>query len=242
MSSFAHSIRDFWRAPFANGEVVYEDESFVVVTNPDLSDDRRLMVLDTLDGKVMAALTPEVANHLGLHQRQELSEPSFRQSLKNAGVVLHDADCLFYFSQAARPDLLQESPVNALRQLTEQDRTAFEEFQAAASEQDLDDAYVELGHWAVFGSFENNRLVSAASMYPWRDSEIADIGILTLPQFRKKGHARRVVRSISRHAYEHGYEPQYRCQLDNHASRSVAVAADLTLFGKWEVISPGFTA
>lgn len=242
MSSFARSIRTFWRAPFANGEALYEDESFVVVINPDLSDDRRLMVLDALDGKVMAALTPEMADKLGLHQRQESPEPSFRQSLKNAGVILHDADCLFYFSQAARLDLLQESPVDGLRRLTERDRTVFDEFQAAASEQDLDDAYVELEHWAVFGSFENNRLVSAASMYPWRDSEIADIGILTLPQFRKKGHACRVVRSISRHAYEHGHEPQYRCQLDNHASRAVAAAAGLSLFGKWEVISPDSAA
>ena len=132
--------------------------------------------------------------------------------------------------------MLQENPVGT-RRLTEQDAAAFSEFQSSASEQDLDSAYVELDHWAVFGSFELNRLVSATSMYPWGNTQFADIGVLTLPNFRGKGHARKVVRAISKYAYEQGYEPQYRCQLDNHASAMLAKASGLTLFGKWEVIS-----
>lgn len=35
----------------------------------------------------------------------------------------------------------------------------------------MDDAYVELDNWAVFGSFEEHRLVSAASMYPWDSAQ-----------------------------------------------------------------------
>ena len=102
----------------------------------------------------------------------------------------------------------------------------------------LDDAYVELDHWAVFGSFDDGRLVCAASMYPWEDAPIADTGVLTLPSYRGKGHARKVVRAISRYACEQGYEPQYRCQTDNLASVALAKTAGLTLFGTWEVISP----
>lgn len=79
-----------------------------------------------------------------------------------------------------------------MRQLTEQDDAIFSAFESSASEQDLDDAYVELDHWAVFGSFEQNRLVCAASMYPWgEDVQIADLGILTLSAYRGKGHARK---------------------------------------------------
>lgn len=62
--------------------------------------------------------------------------------------------------------------------------------------------------------------------------------MLTLPPFRGRGHARAVVRAIGRHAFERGYEPQYRCQLDNYASAAVAAAAGLTVFGTWEVVSP----
>jgi predicted GNAT family acetyltransferase len=80
--------------------------------------------------------------------------------------------------------------------------------------------------------------VSAASAYPWGGALLADLGVLTLQPFRGRGHARRVVRSISRHALDRGYEPQYRCQLDNQASVALARGAGLAMFGKWEVVSP----
>lgn len=238
MPLFSQTITDFWRTQFSNGNVLYRDEVFTVATNPDLSEDRRIMVLETSDGQVMAVLTPVLADKLGLYQRQDLSEQTFRRKLNEAGVTLHGADYLFYFSEADKNVLLQENLEGALRLLSEQDDAVFSEFQSSASEQDLDDAYVELDHWAVFGSFEQNRLVSATSMYPWENAQIADLGVLTLTSFRGKGHARKVVRSISKYAYNKGYEPQYRCQLDNQASTSLAKAAGLTLFGKWEVISP----
>ena len=145
---------------------------------------------------------------------------------------------MFYFADADKGALLQEDHAGTVRRLTEHDGAVFAAFESSASEQDRDDAYVELDHWAVFGSFEQERLVCAASMYPWENAQIADLGVLTLVPFRGKGHARTVVRAICKHAYEQGYEPQYRCQLDNHASASVAKAAGLTLFGRWEVISP----
>ncbi|PUA37901.1 GNAT family N-acetyltransferase [Paenibacillus elgii] len=242
MPLFSQTITDFWREQFLNGDVLYSDEVFTLAINPDLGEDSRAMVLETADGRVMAVLTPALAEKAGLDQRQDLSEPIFRRKLNEAGVTLHGADYVFYFSEAEKNVLLQEKPEGDLRRLTEQDEAVFSEFESSASEQDLDDAYVELDHWAVFGSFEHNRLVSAASMYPWEeDAHIADLGVLTLTSFRGKGHARKVVRSISKYAYERGYEPQYRCQLDNQASVSLAKAAGLTLFGKWDVVSPDST-
>ncbi|KQZ54074.1 MULTISPECIES: GNAT family N-acetyltransferase [Ensifer] len=107
-------------------------------------------------------------------------------------------------------------------------------FQGSASEEDLDAAYVELDHWLVYGAFDGDRLVCAASMYPWQERQIADLGVLTLVSDRGKGHARKVVRAISRAALEKGYQPQYRCQLDNHASVALAGAVGVTLFGQWE--------
>lgn len=238
---FSQTVIDFWRTHFETGDILYHDDTFTVVINPDLSEDSRVMVLATTDGKVKAVLTPATADKADLTQQGELSEAIFRQKLNEAGVTLHGADYLFYFTETDKNALLQETVGGDLRQLTEQDDDVFTEFQAAASEQDLDDAYVELDHWAVFGSFEHNRLVSATSMYPWDDSKIADIGVLTLTDYRGKGHAHRVVRCISKYAYNQGHEPQYRCQLDNYASTSLAKAAGLTLFGKWEVVSPDST-
>ncbi|MGW9124383.1 GNAT family N-acetyltransferase [Paenibacillus chitinolyticus] len=241
MPLFSQTITDFWQMQFFNGDVLYSDEVFTVVINPDLEEDSRVMVLETIGGQVMAVITPAVADKLGLYQRKDLSEEIFREKLNEAGVALHGADYLFYFSEAEKNVLLQENLEGDLRRLTEQDDAVFSEFESSASEQDLDDAYVELDHWAVFGSFEENRLVSAASMYPWENAKIADLGVLTLTSFRGKGHARRVVRSICKYACKQGYEPQYRCQLDNQASTLLAKSAGLTLFGKWDVISPDST-
>jgi len=241
MPLFSQTITDFWQTEFLNGDVLYSDEVFTIVINPDLDEDRRIMVLETIDGRVMVVLTPALAEKTALHIKQGLSEKSFRQKLNEAGVSLHGADYLFYFSEADKNVLLQENLEGELRRLTGQDYAFFSEFQSSASEQDLDDAYVEMDHWAVFGSFEQNRLVCAASMYPWEDAQIADLGVLTLTPFRGKGHARKVVRSLSKYACDQGYEPQYRCQLDNLASVSLAKAAGLTLFGKWDVISPDST-
>ncbi len=144
---------------------------------------------------------------------------------------------MFHFRESDRQVVLDEPLPDGVRQLHTADAAAFGEFQSQASEQDLDDAYVELDHWAVFGAFDQDRLVCAASMYPWAGRMIADVGVLTLPPFRGKGHARGVVRAISGHALALGYEPQYRCQLDNVASGALARAAGLTLYGRWDVIS-----
>lgn len=242
ISMFSQPITNYWKSQFLTGDIIYNDKIFTLTINHELSEDSRVMVLENTDGQVLAVLTPEMADKLDLSKGQEMSELIFRQKLNEAGVILHGADCLFYFSEAEMNVLLQESLEGTVRQLTEQDGAIFSEFESTASEQDLDDAYVELNHWAVFGSFEQDRLVSAASMYPWEeDVQIADLGVLTLSPFRGKGHARKVVRSICKYAYEQGYEPQYRCQLDNEASTVLAKAAGLTLFGKWDVVSPNCT-
>ena len=41
---------------------------------------------------------------------------------------------------------------------------------------------------------------------------------------------------MSAAALERGYEPQYRCQLDNLASVALARGAGFRRFGEWEII------
>lgn len=242
MSLFSQIISDYWRLPFEQGERLFHADGFSVTVNPELDQDRRVIVLETAEGQVMATLTPAMADWLGLYGASELSEAILRRLLRERGIALHGADYLFYFTEADKTALQRDAPSDNLRRLTEQDGDAFAAFQAAAPEQDLDDAYVELDHWAVYGAFDQGRIVCAASMYPWDDAAIADLGVLTLPAHRGQGLARQVVRAICRHAYQQGYQPQYRCQLDNHASRALAAAAGLSVFGKWEVVSPGCEA
>ncbi|MFE7638226.1 GNAT family N-acetyltransferase [Kitasatospora sp. NPDC057518] len=235
---FPTPITDFWLTPSATSRLLHDDGSFTITADAALEEDERLTVLTTTDGRTRVLLTPAVAGVLGLDDAQPVDEAGFRQRLEKSGIALHGADHLFYFTDEAHEALLGEPDDPSIRPLTEADAPAFARFEEAASEQDLDDASVELDHWAVYGAFEDGQLVCVASMYPWDDAPLADLGVLTLPPYRGKGHARRLVRAISRHALAREHQPQYRCQLDNHASVAAAGSAGLTRFGTWDTVSP----
>ncbi|SCF61641.1 GNAT family N-acetyltransferase [Streptomyces sp. Ncost-T10-10d] len=235
---FPSTVTDFWLSPSPTSRPLCSDDNFSVTTDAALEEAERLTILTTTDGKTRVLLTPTLAATMALEEGQPVDEAGFRQRLKKSGMSLHGADNLFYFTDKDREILLGEPDAPSIRPLTEADARAFGQFEEAASEQDLDDAYVELDHWAVYGAFEDGRLVCVASMYPWNDAPLADLGVLTLQPYRGKGHARRLVRAISRHALARQHEPQYRCQLDNHASVAAAESAGLTRFGTWDVVSP----
>lgn len=237
MPVFSPVITEFWESQVQSGTVRSGDGGFSLAINPELDTKLRAIVLTT-EERVMAAVSPKTANRLEFDIEQALSEAIFRSSLQEAGIRLNGADFLFYFDDDSRNALLQEADADSVRQLTAEDDAVFASFQAAASEQDLDDSFVDLDHWAVFGSFEGDRLACAASVYPWINSKLADLGVLTLSEFRGRGHARKVVPAICRYAIGEGYEPQYRCQLDNDASVALAMTSGLTLFGQWEADVP----
>lgn len=234
---FSPIVTEFWDARFPGLDL--RSGAFALTVDAGLSENRRVMVLDA-GGTVRAVLTPDLARAVGVSEPDAsavLADPDFRRALSAAGVALHGADHLHYLLEGDKESLLRESAETGVRALTEHDAHAFAEFESSAPAQDLDDAYVELGHWAVFGAFVQDRLVSAASAYPWLDSRIADVGVVTLPGFRGRGHGRAVVRALCRFAAQQGYQPQYRCQFDNEPSKALAESAGLTFFGKWEVVS-----
>ncbi|WP_157605603.1 GNAT family N-acetyltransferase [Rheinheimera sp. SA_1] len=242
LTQFSPTIEAYWHNLFLRGDVIYRGEQLTVVISSTLPPDRRLMLRQSVGGQLWAVMAPDIASQLGLSSglrsglQPGFTEALLRQRLQDAGIRLYGADKLFYFSAASQQALLQQAPVAHVRQLHAADAPLFTRFQSRASAQDLDDAYVELDHWAVFGAFVDGQLVCAASMYPWDGEQIADTGVLTLPDYRGVGHARNVIRAISHYACEQGYQPQYRCQTDNLASTALARAAGLDLFGHWQVI------
>ncbi|QWP77075.1 GNAT family N-acetyltransferase [Lysobacter sp. K5869] len=233
MSGFSAAAEKYWRDAFAGGEVRWSAPSLTVSVDPGLRDGFRAVVLETAGG-ARAALTPELAAALSLDAAPDF--PALRQALTDAGAALYGADNVFYFPRERHAELSAETPPAHVRALTPDDAAAFARFESQASEQDLDDAYVALDHDAAFGAFDGGRLVCAASMYAWNASPLMDLGVLTLPAHRGRGHARAVVRAIAREALRRGFEPQYRCQLDNAASVGLAAAAGLSLYGQWDFV------
>ncbi len=230
MTDYPRPVLNYWRGAF-EGTVADTQGDFTLSVVPTLSRKRPAMMLEGADGSIQAAITPELAAAIDLGANLA-SAASLRERLANEGIAFHDPDYLFYLPADAAAEAGHSTPA---RQLTEDDRAAFDAFHAAASEQDREDSYVELDQWAVFGCFDGDRLVSAASAILWNDSLMADLGVLTLPDARGKGYARAAVQSLNGFARQQGYEPQYRCQMDNQASVALAKACGLTLFGKWVV-------
>lgn len=208
-----------------------------VIIDPTLSDDHSLSIL-TVNGRRIITLTPQRAEQLAIAPGATVTAEQL------ASITLNDPDHVFYLPLDEQAMLTAEATPSTTRQLGADDADAFERFAAEAPDDDLDEAFVELDHWLVFGTFENgDRLVAAASMYPWAlstgSSAFADLGVITLPEFRGQGKARATVRAMSARALELGYEPQYRCQLDNAASIALARKAGFALFGDWQVIVEG---
>lgn len=225
------SAAAYWQHRFTGGRCVFDGPSLSLHSDPVL-DDGYVMILTRHDGTSAVLMASALADRTGLSDTSPIPLATIRTRLAEQGVDLHDPDHLFY----RQPTVSSLPALPFVRRLEAEDRGAFDTFRNAASAQDLDDALVEFDHPVVFGGFDGDRIVCAASMVPWRDSRIADLGVLTLSDSRGRGHGRAVVTTIADHVGTMGYVPQYRCQTDNLASVALARAAGFASFGLWEVV------
>lgn len=231
-------VQQYWKDQF-QGEVLCNHPNFILYLNDDLEEDNPIMTLEFPSGSNWVSINSKVAQHLKNTSLKNLDFDKFINILKDKHIFLYGADYLFYFPEEEKSNLLSLHPSDNIRALVKHDADHFSTFESLSTEEDLDGAFVALDHWKVFGIFEDNQLVAATSMYPWQEStKLADIGVITLTDFRGKGYARQAVQIISKAALEEGYEPQYRCQLDNAPSVALAKKLNLGLFAKWNFISP----
>ncbi|MGU3374827.1 GNAT family N-acetyltransferase [Chryseobacterium sp. M5A1_1a] len=231
-------VHQYWKDQF-QGEVLCDQPKFTLFLNEDLEEDSQIMTLEFPSGNSWAIINSKVANHLKGTNFTHLDFENFINLLKDKQLFLYGADYIFHFPEEEKSIILNIDYPDNIRPLTSNDTDYFSAFKTISTEEDLDGAFVELDHWKVFGVFENNQLIAATSMYPWqKDVKLADIGVITLDDFRGKGYARQAVQVISKAALQDGYEPQYRCQLDNTASVTLAKKLNLSLFAKWNLISP----
>ncbi|GAA1854111.1 GNAT family N-acetyltransferase [Microlunatus capsulatus] len=229
---FSPAVTDHWTPAGDLGR-----PELAVVVDDGLPANRAVMVLELAEGGGLVTLTPGHAETLGLADGSRTSPAAVLDALSRAGVAMNDPDHLFYLPLAEQAVVQAESLPPTTRLLGPADASAFAVFERSAPAADLDEAFVELDHWAVLGSFDDERLVCAASAYPWQGTHLADLGVLTLPGDRGRGLGRRTVRALSAEALARGHQPQYRCQQDNTASIALAGAAGFRRYGRWHVIS-----
>lgn len=232
MQQFSDHVIGTW---CAGGRFAPQPGQVSVVVDDRLPEARGVSLLHLVSGGAMLVLTSTRRDALGI-DTPRIDGSALRERLATTGITLNDPDLLFFLPRDTIASLSGTPLPTGTRVLTADDAAAFEQFTRRAPEADLDEAFVELDHWLVVGTWDGDELVSVASAYPWRQGPLADIGVITLPQARGRGLGRRTVRAISAAVIDRGLEPQYRCQLDNAASVAVARASGFVPLGRWETL------
>ncbi len=175
---FSSTVMGHW-LPAAAGDLA-EGEG-VVVIDPELPENRSVSVLEVEDGPTVVRLSPDRAAHLGHAHGERIAADEATERITAAGIALNNPDHLFYLPVEEHASVLAETADEHTRRLSEEDADTFAALAAAAPENDLDEAFVELDHWLVFGTFVEGRLAAAASMFPWRGTRLADLGSSRFP-------------------------------------------------------------
>jgi GNAT superfamily N-acetyltransferase len=109
-----------------------------------------------------------------------------------------------------------------VRMLDERDRTAVEAMRAACDPEEWEHGDIDFDRNSVCGAFEGAALVSVAS---WEDrGGLANVGVVTHPAHRGRGHARAAAGAIVEHLLRDGALPQWQTLISNAPSLGVGRA------------------
>lgn len=234
-SKFSKIVTTYWQAQTGTA-IALTTDTFQIFIKEDLDEDYEVMLLEFSDQENWMIMRLELLEQLDKEELKALDFTQLKSVLAQRGIELYGADHIFYFSEEEKARAKELEFPSTIRGLTKEDADYFAAFESSATAQDLDDASVELEHWKAYGVFEGDKLVAVASMYPWDEgSQLVDMGVLTLPPYRGKGYAKKLIEFMSQSVLAEGYEPQYRCQLDNTASVGLAKKLNLELFALWNV-------
>jgi GNAT superfamily N-acetyltransferase len=139
----------------------------------------------------------------------------------------------FYALDAAAFKPFRPAERFTARQLTLDDRAAFDAFQATCSPKDVEEAELAIDQMVVHGVLDGARIVSVASVYEWRG--FLDIGVMTDPAYRQQGLGKAAVTPICQQLMNHERVVVYRHDSDNVGSGGVARGLGLAHFASMEV-------
>lgn len=176
-------------------------------------------------------------SHLGqlLQTPVTLTGEAIRASAHDYPLSITASDVLCYLEPNAFHPVETEAPFRSQR-LTPADRAALEGLHTACSEDDVDNAFVEIDHDTVWAVWHDQNVVAAASMYRTRSS-FYDIGVLTHPAFRGKQLGKVVVSALCSYALAQDAMVQYRCHEDLLSSLRLAQALGFRKYFQQETLA-----
>jgi predicted GNAT family acetyltransferase len=146
----------------------------------------------------------------------------------------HDHGLTYYLHASDLPPHLPPGSFN-VRKLELGDADQMSGLHQACTPEEVEEGYVEVTHQITFGCFQYEELVAASSGY--ERTGFLDIGVLTHPNFRKKGLGRAVVGALCVWAIEKHIIPQYRHNALNINSQRIAESLNFKPYFKTEAFT-----
>lgn len=256
MSSIMNRFEAIWFQEYFSEVPVFEGHDLCIYVNDALTEQDQLMLVSY--PQCMKSAQDNAVSHLNFGNQSankltrviltssyltrlfgehvtfptQLNASLFRALLKEHRIRLSAPDHVYYGITPAATTIPKENWT--MRLLTKGDKLLFENFCHNINGLDIDNAWVELEHWAVFGLFVNGTLACTCSLNPWDDTEIADIGVLTHPTRRGQGLAKCLIHFAHQQIAQQHYVLQYRTQHQNKASVALAHSLSLQLYALWE--------
>jgi GNAT superfamily N-acetyltransferase len=141
-----------------------------------------------------------------------------------------------WYGYTTDDDLEDTSVGRGVRALTTADLDALDELHRQTPSDEVDESGTD--RLPAFGCFDGNQLIAVACVKDVH--HMPTIAVLTHPEHRGRGLARRVVAAAARAGLQDRPEVQYRVFHDNVASMSVARACGFTHYADYTVINGTF--
>ncbi|PKN91639.1 MAG: hypothetical protein CVU44_18840 [Chloroflexi bacterium HGW-Chloroflexi-6] len=236
-TSFEQNIYRNWAAHFGQAAEITSQPGTTLIREEKYRGDQDV-ALWYIGKHTFAQFDPDLTNMVegALAQfpaDQSLTADALAVILGSKQIASRDKGRMLYLYPGDLPAYMPPAPY-VLRPLTLADAGALLALKGFLTAEEVEDGYVEVNHQIAFGCFDGNKLVAAASGYEL--AGFMDIGVLTHSAFRRQGLGKAVVGALSAWAIQNGYIAQYRHDLTNINSASVANSLNFSLFGEEETL------
>lgn len=235
--TFENTIYRNWTGHFGCSMEITQQSGTTLLPESKYDGDK-VIALWHIGKHTFAQLDPACYSHLkkiieDLPANTTLTGDLIQAAWGSEEILSRDIGLTYYLFPPDLPEYLPTQPF-ILRQLSEADADVMSALHTANTPEDVDEGFVEVTHQIAFGCFLNEQLVAAASGY--ERTGFLDIGVLTHPDYRKKGLGKAVVGGLCEWANQHPMIAQYRHNIVNTGSQKVARALKFQQYFKSEGI------